>query len=154
MKSSTIKYLLIILLIVIGFIYVLSPYDILPDFIVGWGWIDDIIFLYALWRIFKYLRQRSTGYQNYYYQSRQSFEQNQGSSEKQTHTQNSPDDPYTILNVPRGASPEEIKKAYREMANKYHPDKVVHLGDEFRELAEKRFKEIEDAYRKLMPKER
>ena len=154
MKSSTIKYLLIILLIIIGFIYVLSPYDILPDFIVGWGWIDDIIFLYALWRIFKYLRQRPSGYQNYYYQSRQSFEQNQGSSEKQTHTQNSPDDPYTILNVPRGASPEEIKKAYREMANKYHPDKVVHLGDEFRELAEKRFKEIEDAYRKLMPKER
>ena len=152
MKSSTIKYLLIILLIIIGFIYVLSPYDILPDFIVGWGWIDDIIFLYALWRLFKYLRQRSSSYQNYYYQSRQSFEQNQGSSEKQTHTQNSPDDPYTILNVPRGASPEEIKKAYRELANKYHPDKVVHLGDEFRELAEKRFKEIEEAYRKLVPK--
>ena len=152
MKSSTIKYLLIILLIIIGFIYVLSPYDILPDFIVGWGWIDDIIFLYALWRIFKYLRQRPSGYQNYYYQSRQSFEQNQGSSEKQTHTQDSPDDPYTILNVPRGASQEEIKKAYRELANKYHPDKVIHLGDEFRELAEKRFKEIEEAYRKLMPK--
>jgi DnaJ-domain-containing protein 1 len=152
MKSSTIKYLLIILLIIIGFIYVLSPYDILPDFIVGWGWIDDIIFLYALWRLFKYLRQRSSSYQNYYYQSRQSFEQNQGSSEKQTHTQNSSDDPYTILNVPRDASPEEIKKAYRELANKYHPDKVVHLGDEFRELAEKRFKEIEEAYRKLVPK--
>lgn len=152
MKSSTIKFLLIILLIVIGLIYVLSPYDILPDFIVGWGWIDDIIFLYALWRIFKYFSQRSTGYQNYYYQSRQSFEHNQGSSEKQTHAQNSSDDPYTILNVPRGASPEEIKKAYRELANKYHPDKVVHLGDEFRELAEKRFKEIEEAYRKLMPK--
>jgi uncharacterized membrane protein YkvA (DUF1232 family) len=152
MKSSTIKYLLIILLIIIGFIYVLSPYDILPDFIVGWGWIDDIIFVYALWRIFKYLRQRPSGYQDYYYQSRQSFEHNQGSSEKQTHTQDSPDDPYTILNVPRGASPEEIKKAYRELANKYHPDKVVHLGDEFRELAEKRFKEIEEAYRKLMPK--
>jgi uncharacterized membrane protein YkvA (DUF1232 family) len=153
MKSSKIKYLLIILLIIIGFIYVLSPYDIIPDFIVGWGWIDDIIFLYALWRIFKYISQRSSGYQNYYYhQSRQSFEQNQGFSDKNTTSQNSPDDPYTILNVPKGASAEEIKKAYRELANKYHPDKVVHLGDEFRELAEKRFKEIEEAYRKLMPK--
>jgi uncharacterized membrane protein YkvA (DUF1232 family) len=152
MKSSKIKYLLIVLLIIIGFIYVLSPYDILPDFIVGWGWIDDIIFLYALWRIFKYLSQRPSGFQNDYHQSRQSFEHNQESSEKQTHTQDSPDDPYTILNVPKGASPEEIKKAYRELANKYHPDKVVHLGDEFRELAEKRFKEIEEAYRKLMPK--
>jgi uncharacterized membrane protein YkvA (DUF1232 family) len=152
MKSSKIKYLLIILLIIIGSIYVLSPYDILPDFIVGWGWIDDIIFLYALWRIFKYFSQRPSGFQNYYHQSRQSFEHNQESHEKQTHTQDSPDDPYTILNVPRGASPEEIKKAYRELASKYHPDKVVHLGDEFRELAEKRFKEIEEAYRKLMPK--
>jgi uncharacterized membrane protein YkvA (DUF1232 family) len=152
MKPSKIKYLLIILLIVIGFIYVLSPYDILPDFIVGWGWIDDIIFLYALWRIFKYFSQRSSGFQNYYHQSRQSFERNQESSEKQTRTHDSPDDPYTILNVPKGASPEEIKKAYRELANKYHPDKVVHLGDEFRDLAEKRFKEIEEAYRKLMPK--
>ena len=151
MKSSTIKYLLIILLIIIGFIYVLSPYDLLPDFIVGWGWIDDIIFIYALWRLFKHFSQRSAGFQNYY-QHRQSFEHQQDSYEKQTHTKDSTDDPYTILNVPRDASPEEIKKAYRELANKYHPDKVVHLGDEFRELAEKRFKEIEEAYRKLMPK--
>jgi hypothetical protein len=152
MKPLKMKYLLITLLIIIGFIYVLSPYDILPDFIIGWGWIDDIIFLYALWRIFKYFSQRPSGFQNFYHQNRQSFEHNQGFSEKETHTQNSPDDPYTILNVPKGASQEEIKKAYRELANKYHPDKVVHLGDEFRELAEKRFKEIEEAYRKLMPK--
>ncbi|MEJ2656262.1 MAG: DnaJ domain-containing protein [Desulfobacterales bacterium] len=147
------KYLLIILLIIIGLIYFLSPYDILPDFIVGWGWIDDIIFLYALWRIFKHFSQRTSGFQNYYYhQSRQSFEDNNGSSEKETHTQDTPNDPYKVLNVPRNASPEEIKKAYRELANKYHPDKVLHLGSEFRELAEKRFKEIEEAYRKLMPK--
>jgi DnaJ-class molecular chaperone len=61
-------------------------------------------------------------------------------------------DPYEILNVPKGASIEEIKKAYRELANKYHPDKVNHLGEEFKQLAEKRFKEIEEAYRKLVPR--
>ena len=152
MKPSKWKYLLIILLIIIGLIYFLSPYDILPDFIVGWGWIDDIIFLYALWRIFKHISQRASGFQNYYYQSGQSSEHHQEHSEKETYTHNASDDPYTILNVPRGASTEEIKKAYRELANKYHPDKVLHLGEEFRELAEKRFKEIEEAYRKLMPK--
>jgi DnaJ-class molecular chaperone len=59
---------------------------------------------------------------------------------------------YMVLNVPRNASPEEIKTAYRKLVNKYHPDKVFHLGEEFRELAENRFKEIEEAYRKLMPK--
>ena len=141
-----------ILLIIIGLIYVLSPYDILPDFLIGWGWIDDIIFLYILWRVFKTLGQKPSGFQNFYHQSRQSFERNKGFSEKETHTGDSPNDPYTVLNVPKDASQEEIKKAYRQLANKYHPDKVLHLGDEFRELAEKRFKEIEEAYRELIPK--
>ena len=142
------KYLLIIL----GLIYVLSPYDIVPDFLVGWGWLDDIIVLFFLWRFLKNLLQKQSDTQSFYHQNRQSFERNNGFSEKERHTADSPDDPYNVLNVPRGASPEEIKKAYRELANKYHPDKVLHLGDEFRELAEKRFKEIEKAYRELMPR--
>jgi len=54
-----------------------------------------------------------------------------------------------VLGVPRDATQEEIKKAYRQLANKYHPDKVEHLGDEFKKLAETRFKEIEAAYREL-----
>ena len=147
-----------ILLIIIGLIYVLSPYDILPDFLMGWGWIDDIILLYVLWRIFKNLGQKPSDFQNYYHQSRYSSQYNQGSSQKDTHGAdrfqegNALKDPYAVLNVPQNASQEEIKKAYRELANKYHPDKVLHLGDEFRELAEKRFKEIEKAYRELIPK--
>ncbi len=40
----------------------------------------------------------------------------------------------------------EIKKAYRAMAKKYHPDKVASLGDEFKELAERKFKDINEAY--------
>lgn len=152
------KQIFRILLIIIGLIYVLSPYDILPDFFAGWGWIDDIIFLYVLWRIFKTLGQKSAGFQNFYHQNQSSSQYNKGSSQKDTHGSshfqegNSSRDPYAVLNVPKGASIEEIKKAYRELANKYHPDKVQHLGDEFRKLAEKRFKEIEEAYRKLVPK--
>ena len=61
-------------------------------------------------------------------------------------------DPHRILGIERGATPEEIKSAYRRLAVKYHPDKLEHLGDEFRELAEKRFKEIQEAYQELMPK--
>jgi DnaJ like chaperone protein len=34
----------------------------------------------------------------------------------------------------------------------YHPDKVIHLGEEFRELAENRFKEIQKAYQELRPR--
>ena len=147
-----------ILLIIIGLIYVLSPYDILPDFLIGWGWIDDILLLYILWRVFKHLGQKPPDFQTFYHQSRGSSQYNKESSQKDTHgtnhfqEKNASKNPYTILNVPKDASPEEIKKAYRELANKYHPDKVHHLGDEFRELAEQRFKEIEEAYRELILK--
>ena len=58
-------------------------------------------------------------------------------------------DPYTILEVDRNATAEEIKKAYRRLVNKYHPDKVVHLGEEFKKLAEKHFKEVQEAYQKI-----
>jgi len=70
----------------------------------------------------------------------------------QTEAQFSIRDPYDILGVSKQASASEIKNAYRKLANKYHPDKVDHLGDEFKSLAEKRFKEIQEAYQKLTAK--
>ena len=59
-------------------------------------------------------------------------------------------DPYEVLGVGKNASLDEIKNAYKRLAAKYHPDKVTHLGEEFRVLAEQRFKEIQEAYQELM----
>jgi hypothetical protein len=42
--------------------------------------------------------------------------------------------------------PSDIKKAYRELLTKYHPDKVNHLGDEFKKIAELKTREIIVAY--------
>ena len=53
---------------------------------------------------------------------------------------------YTILGVDPSASDEEVKKAYREMAKKNHPDLVSNLGEEVRQAAEKKFQEINEAY--------
>lgn len=56
---------------------------------------------------------------------------------------------YKILNVNPDDSIEIIKKAYRELATKYHPDKVANLGPEIQQLAEEKFKAINDAYQKI-----
>ncbi|MDD3816164.1 MAG: DnaJ domain-containing protein [Desulfocapsaceae bacterium] len=53
---------------------------------------------------------------------------------------------YAVLGLEPGADMEMIKKAYRTLSMKYHPDKVVHLGEEFRRVAEEKMKEINVAY--------
>lgn len=55
-------------------------------------------------------------------------------------------DYYEILGVEAGADFEQIKKAYRKLSMQYHPDKVGHLGEEFRNVAEEKMKEINSAY--------
>ena len=51
-----------------------------------------------------------------------------------------------ILGIEVDAEMTDIKKTYRKMVAKYHPDKVQHLGREFQELAEKKIKELNEAY--------
>ncbi|REJ81900.1 MAG: molecular chaperone DjlA [Bacteroidetes bacterium] len=56
---------------------------------------------------------------------------------------------YKILEIEKSASNDELKKAYRKMAMKFHPDKVHHLGPEFQQDAQEKFKKINDAYEQI-----
>ncbi len=53
---------------------------------------------------------------------------------------------YKILEITKTATDQELKKAYRTMAKKYHPDKVRHLGKEHQKGAEEKFKRVQKAY--------
>ena len=56
---------------------------------------------------------------------------------------------YKILEVTKSSSTDEIKKAYRKMARKYHPDRVQHLGDEHMSGAKEKFQKVQEAYEKI-----
>lgn len=59
------------------------------------------------------------------------------------------DSSYKILGIDPSATDDEVKKAYREMAKKYHPDKVAYLGEDVRRAAEQKLKELNYAYEKI-----
>lgn len=61
-------------------------------------------------------------------------------------------DPYAVLGVARDASDEDIQKAYRSMARKWHPD--MHLDPEAKEKAQEKFKEVSAAYEILNDKQK
>lgn len=59
------------------------------------------------------------------------------------------DSAYKILEINETATAAEIKKAYRKMAVKFHPDKVAHLGGEFQKAAKEKFQKVSEAYESL-----
>ncbi len=137
-----------IVIVVLVLAYVLSPYDLFPDIFIGVGWIDDILALILAWKLFQFYNKRRvspsghsrSGSHDSHEEAREDRAAGEGAAR---------DDPYRVLGIGRNASAAEIKRAYRRLASQYHPDKVAHLGKEFRDLAEERFKEIQKAYQEL-----
>ena len=56
---------------------------------------------------------------------------------------------YRILEIETSATDEEVKKAYRRMAMKYHPDKLASMGEEFQQAAQEKFREVNEAYQAI-----
>lgn len=140
-------------------LYMLSPFDLLPDFFVGPGWVDDLVLIGALiW----FLRARRSGetlgdfYRRYGAYKRASPGQGEGrygeKRDREVPSDHEEENPFKILGVESGASPDEIKVAYRRAVAKYHPDKVTHLGKEFQEMAHRKLVAIQRAYEALRNK--
>ena len=61
----------------------------------------------------------------------------------------SADNAYKILEIEKAVSDDEVKKAYRKMAKKYHPDKVITDNEAIKKGAEEKFKEVQRAYEQI-----
>jgi len=57
---------------------------------------------------------------------------------------------YTILGITQQATDTEIKKAYRKMAIKYHPDKLQAVSEDIKKLSEEKFLKVKEAYEQIM----
>jgi uncharacterized membrane protein YkvA (DUF1232 family) len=125
--------------LIAGIIYVVLPWDF--DWVPLVGWVDDVLVLavtvyYAVDALKRRIPRGARG-------------PAAGGPRPSRAESNIPGDPYAILGLKRGASPMEIKAAFRKKIAEYHPDKVAHLGDELKSLAEEKAKAIQAAYEKL-----
>jgi hypothetical protein len=55
-----------------------------------------------------------------------------------------------VLALPPSANDEQVRAAYRDLARKFHPDRVEHLGPELVELTGEKFKQVQQAYEQLV----
>ena len=136
------------LLATLALAYILVPWDVLPDFLVGLGWLDDLLLAGLVWYFFFRRSVGSTGQNDPGANrgSERTYQQSQQKTANESGDAEAARDPYRILELQPGADQAEIRAAYRRLAARYHPDKVAHLGEDFQALAEKKFKAIQSAY--------
>ena len=56
---------------------------------------------------------------------------------------------YKILEIQKSATDNQVKKAYRDLAKKHHPDKIQHLGDAYVKAAQEKFQKVQKAYERI-----
>ncbi|WP_457552452.1 DnaJ domain-containing protein [Desulfobacula sp.] len=157
------SFYLKIVLIIFGLLYLISPVDIIPDMLLPFvGWLDDGVVIWGIYYLIRYGRlpnflfKKNRPFNQSNQKNRQDFASNQKKRQPHAppHQENASSKPiptpYEILGINPNASKNEIKAAYKEGIKRYHPDKLSHLGEEFSNLANKKFIEIQTAYDFLM----
>ncbi|MBN1332576.1 MAG: DnaJ domain-containing protein [Synergistales bacterium] len=106
--------------------------------------IFPLILVYFFFQLFRNIRYMSQG-RGYYSSSQNSGNSRPNDEFKRTRVHR---DPYAVLGCGRDASIEEIRRCYRNLVSKYHPDRFIgqDLDEDFVRLATEKFKEIQNAY--------
>jgi hypothetical protein len=157
------RLLVIVLAILLVAIYVRSPIDLIPDFAGPLGMIDDLLLgLGVLWWLRKggapprprpTARQRARGPGDFRRAGGAASGPHDGDARQGGPEGGAGDaaawDPHAVLGVPRGATPDEIRDAYRAQMKLYHPDRVADLGPELQEVAHRKSIEIQRAFEEI-----
>jgi uncharacterized membrane protein YkvA (DUF1232 family) len=144
--SSLDRWLIAIAVILGVLLYLRSPIDLLPDRMGPIGLIDDLLAaIAATWWLRRgfSLGEHASPRPRSHARPRVPLSEPSGTSAW---------DPYRVLDVPRGASAEEITRAYREQMKLYHPDRVAELGAELQHLAHEKSIDIQRAYEEIGPR--
>jgi DnaJ-domain-containing protein 1 len=115
-------------------LYLRSPIDLLPDRMGLIGLLDDVIVL---------------GVALYWLQRRLTAAAPPPPASDPRFADAIPTDPWEVLGIAYGASPDEITRAYRTQLKRYHPDRVAELGEELQRVAHERTIAIQRAYAAL-----
>ena len=139
-------------LILAAIVYLVWPYDLLPDFLGLPGRLDDVLLMaWLAWVYRKHVRQFVAKASTREEQAPRGDASDGGSGTGSPHgsTSSKGFDAYEVLGVPRSASRDVVRAAYRSRMQEYHPDKVAHLGEELQALAHEKSQQIQRAYRQL-----
>ncbi len=137
-----------------GIAYVLWFLDFVPDTLFGIGWLDDLAVVIGLvWFFTSWLPRNA--HRIYWFRPKPGTagdQQTKASQKNAAGKNEAAFDPFQVLDLSRGASSDEIERAYKRMLSKYHPDKVAHLGEEFQHMAHEKVINIKRAYEMLSGK--
>jgi len=99
------------------------------------------------WAVSRFIGKSSTSNSN-----KKQHQQSESSHDKSNASSYNTYQPswHEILNISASANHDEIRSAYKKLMKQYHPDKVSHLGEELRLLADQKSKEITNAYQEAM----
>lgn len=151
------RTLIVVLGVLAILLYLRSPIDLLPDTMGPLGLVDDLVIaLVIVWWMRRQLRVRAAPRPT----ARQRARGTAGFAGTGAHGDafagpapgGDPGarwDPYAVLGVVRGASADEIGRAYRAQMKLYHPDRVADLGPELQEVAHRKSLEIRRAYEEI-----